>query len=111
MKATLQFIWLEVADLTRSREFYAHRLGWPVVEESEAYVSFDLHGPRLYLAVGQPRPAGMYLAVAVPDVDALYERLVAAGMEVAPPQDEGWARYIEITDPDGYPLLMLTPAE
>ena len=69
-----------------------------------------LAGALLYLAPGYPAPGNMYLAVAVPDIDLLYQHLLELGEDVSSPEDEGWARYIEMTDPDGYRLLLLTPA-
>ena len=108
---TLQFIWLETADLDRAATFYGEILGFPLTERTEAFIVVDLSGPQLYLAAGDPRPGSMYLAIAVPDIDLLYERMLEGGLKVASPQDEGWARYIEITDPDGYRLLFLTPTE
>ena len=107
----LHFLWLEVSDLARSTIFYRDHVGLKVTEENEAFITLDMGQPQLYLAVGEPRPASMYLALAVADVDALYARLQQAGAEVTPPQDEGWARYIEFTDPDGYRWLALTPTE
>ncbi len=105
----LHFLWLEVADLPRSTQFYGTILGLPILETTEAFTLVDLGNTRLYLAAGQPLPANMYLAIAVPDIDALYQQLLEAGLKVSSPQDEGWARYIEYVDPDGYRLLLLTP--
>jgi catechol 2,3-dioxygenase-like lactoylglutathione lyase family enzyme len=107
----LHFVWLEVSNLARSREFYAETLGLPVQENGDQFLMVSLEGASLYLAPGYPTPGNMYLAVAVPDIDKLYQHLLEQGEEVVSPQDEGWARYIEMTDPDGYRLLLLTPAE
>ncbi len=109
IQPTLQFLWLEVADLARAAEFYGDVLGLPIVETTDAFIVADLVSTQLYLALGQPRPASMYLALAVPDIDLLYQRMLEAGLKVHSPQDEGWARYIEYQDPDGYRLLLLTP--
>ena len=107
----LQFVWLEVSDLARAREFYGETLGLPVQETGGEFLMVSLAGAFLYLAPGYPTPGNMYLAIAVPDIDLLYQHLLEQGEEVASPEDEGWARYIEMTDPDGYRLLLLTPAE
>jgi catechol 2,3-dioxygenase-like lactoylglutathione lyase family enzyme len=47
----------------------------------------------------------------VSDVDALYERLVAAGCPIAaPPRDAEWGeRFFHITDPDGHELSFARP--
>jgi predicted enzyme related to lactoylglutathione lyase len=107
----LHFVWLEVDDLTRSRDFYVEVLQLPLRESGDEFVAVGLGKTTLYLAPGRPQFASMYLAIAAPDIDQLYQRLLEHGVDVAPPQDEGWARYIEMTDPDGYRLLLLTPAE
>ena len=107
----LHFVWLEVADVARSRAFYEDILQLPIAESREEFVAVSLGETSLYLAPGQPRPASIYLAIAVSDIDALYQHLVDAGKAVSSPQDEGWARYIELTDPDGYRLYLLTPAQ
>ena len=107
----LHFVWLEVKDVARARAFYEDLLQLPIAESREEFVAVSLGETSLYLAAGQPRPASMYLAIAVPDIDALYQHLLEQGEDVSSPQDEGWARYIEMTDPDGYQLYLLTPAE
>ena len=107
----LQFIWIEVSDLARSREFYSQTLGFSTQDNDEAFSVVTLAGAQLYLAPGNPSPGNMYLAIAVSDVDALYQRLLEQGVTLAAPVDEGWARYIELNDPDGYHLLILTPNE
>ena len=108
---TLHFVWLEVSDLARAKDFYGNQLGFPIQEDEESFVMVDLQDASLYLAPGSPTPGNMYLAIAVADIDLLYQRLLEQGVDASPPADEGWARYIEITDPDGYRLLLLTPAE
>ena len=107
----LQFVWLQVADLARTRNFYNDTLGLPVNEPGGDFIVVDLGETSLYLAAGNPQPASMYLAIAVPDIDILYQQLLEQGLDIESPQDEGWARYIELTDPDGYRLLLLTPAD
>jgi len=108
---SLHFVWLEVSDLSRSRFFYGDKLGFSVDESNDAFIVASLGASSLYLAQGQPAAASMYLAIAVPDIDLLYQRLLARGVKAPTPTDEGWARYIELTDPDGYRLLLLTVDE
>jgi catechol 2,3-dioxygenase-like lactoylglutathione lyase family enzyme len=47
----------------------------------------------------------------VSDVDALYRRAVAAGLEPSgPPRDAEWGeRYFHLTDPDGHELSFARP--
>lgn len=107
----LHFVWLEVADLARSQEFYQDVLQLPVEEPGGEFIMVDLGKVSLYLAIGHPQPASMYIAIAVPDIDLLYQHLLELGENVASPKDEGWARYIELQDPDGYRLLLHTPTD
>jgi len=108
---SLHFVWLEVSDLPRSRSFYGDELGFSVDESNDAFIVVSLGASSLYLAQGRPTPTSMYLAIAVPDIDQLYQRLLERGMDAPSPTDEGWARYIELADPDGYRLLLLTVNE
>lgn len=108
---SLHFVWLEVSDLSRSRSFYGDELGFSIDESNDAFSIVSLGASALYLAKGRPTPTNMYLAIAVPDIDLLYQRLLELGMDAPSPTDEGWARYIELADPDGYRLLLLTVNE
>ena len=56
-------------------------------------------------------PRGVKVAVEVDDVDALYERVLDAGVEVVDPiTDRPWNhRNFEIADPSGLPLVFFTP--
>ena len=111
---SLHFLWLEVTDLRTSVDFYRETLGFPVQEDVPgatpgAFAIVHLAQTRIYLAPGAPRGMGMHIAIAVPDVDALHQRLVAHGVKAPPVLDEGWARYINLLDPDGYRLYLLRP--
>lgn len=106
---TLQFVWLTVKDIKRALQFYGDTLGFPVQRSNDAFGIVQLGEMALYLAAGEATPGNMYLAIAVPDIDSFSQHLQAQGVFAGYPIDEGWARYIEITDPDGYRLLILTP--
>ncbi|RME85101.1 MAG: VOC family protein [Caldilineae bacterium] len=105
----LAFIWLEVSDLQRAVEFYRGPLGLPVQEPRQNLAIVHLGNTRIYLAAGTPREGGMYLALSFADVDALHRRLQEYDIPAKPPIDEGWARYIDVTDPDGHRLLLMGP--
>jgi catechol 2,3-dioxygenase-like lactoylglutathione lyase family enzyme len=47
------------------------------------------------------------------DIDGLYERLVAAGIEPqAPPRDAAWGeRFFHVTDPDGHEISFAWPVK
>lgn len=110
---SLHFLWLEVTDLQRSVDFYRETLGFPVQGDPGPFAIVHLGRAPLYLAPGAPRGLGLYIAIAVPDIEAMYRRLSERRYPTSPPVDEGWARYLNVTDPDGYRLILLqpTPAE
>ncbi len=107
----LHFVWLEVSDLERSIDFYRETLGLVVQEDTDRFAIVKLTNSKLYLAPGRPLGMNMYIAIAVSNIDIMHERLIDHNMNVNAPTDEGWARYINLIDPDGYRLLLLEPAE
>jgi uncharacterized glyoxalase superfamily protein PhnB len=49
------------------------------------------------------RRAEQWIGVWVDDVDAMYERVTAAGVAVDPPEDKPYGvRILTVTDPEGY---------
>ncbi len=105
----LQFLWLLVQNLRSSVDFYRDVLGFPVQDEVGNFAVVHLANSQLYLAPGQPAGEGLQIAIAVPDVDALQQRLSAHQINLSAPVDAGWARYLELNDPDGYHLILLQP--
>jgi catechol 2,3-dioxygenase-like lactoylglutathione lyase family enzyme len=104
---------LEVSDLDAARTFYRDLLGfeetlygegregryWYLIGES---ARLGLWTPQVGLAGGRGG-AHVHFAFSVPDteLDALRERIVAAGGEVEGPIRLGPGRAIYVTDPDG----------
>lgn len=107
---SLHFIWLEVSESRRSIDFYRKTLGFSVQDDHDSFAIVHLANTKLYLAPGTPLGMNMYIAISVPDIDTMHQRLLDHNIPVGPPIDEGWARYINIIDPDGYRLLLLEPA-
>ncbi len=128
MSAQLQAIGLVVSDLAASLRFY-RTLGLPIPEgaESEDHVDLALEGgvqlmwdtvdlvrsvlPDWAAPSGSSRVA---LAFALPDpgaVDALYDKLVAAGYHGhKAPWDAFWGqRYAIVRDPDGNGVDLFAP--
>ncbi|MCO6450215.1 MAG: VOC family protein [Caldilineales bacterium] len=103
------FIWLEVGDLPTSVDFYRQVLGFPVQDESGTFGVVHLEHGQVYLSPGTPKPFSGYIAIAVPDVERLRQRLLAHGLPVTEVIDEGWAQYINVIDPNGYRLILLQP--
>ena len=127
-----------MSDLDTSLGFYVGVVGFAVVFErrAERFAYLDLEGASVMLqeAAGpgrrfrtalleRPFGRGINLQVAVADVDALHDRLVAAGVDPLVPLEERWYevdvlhpapgwprqgstrvgnRQLVVADPDGY---------
>ena len=105
----LQFLWLQVQNLRSSVDFYRDTLGFPVQDEFDNFAVVHLANSQIYLAPGPPASGCLQIAIAVPDVDALRQRLSTHQIYLSAPTDAGWARYLEMNDPDGYHLILLQP--
>ncbi|MGO4405513.1 VOC family protein [Bosea sp. RAF48] len=119
MEQRLTLVTLGVADLERSRRFYA-ALGWNEIEPRQGSVAFfQLNGiglslfPRTELAKDAQVPdgaagfAGITLAHNLrseAEVDAVFAEMVAAGATaVKKPQKVFWGGYSSyVADPDGH---------
>jgi uncharacterized protein len=119
MKLRISVVSLGVADLERSRAFYADGLKLqPRPESSEQAVFFQLHGAWLSLferkrlaelARVSPEGSGFQGFVLShnvstrEDVDIVLEEAVQAGAElVRPPEDGSYGRIGYFADPDGF---------
>ena len=112
----LDVVFLEVNSLGESVEFYRDALGFELVSlEAEAEPPLaTLRAGALRVMLAEQlltmarRGRGVHFLFGVADVDGYYERLRAAGVEVAPPADEGWGgRFITCEDPDRYRLFFV----
>jgi catechol 2,3-dioxygenase-like lactoylglutathione lyase family enzyme len=117
---------LFVSDLARSRAWY-EALGFRLVREYGDWqmlalgdnildLQGDAHataGPHYFTPdIGRwPRGTGVEISIEVDDVDGLYARALALGVDVVKPiQDRPWgARDFRVADPDGYFLRFTTP--
>ena len=55
------------------------------------------------------RGRGVHFFLGVEDVDIFHGQLIARGLDVKPPADEGWGgRFVTIEDPDKYRLFFVT---
>jgi lactoylglutathione lyase len=122
----MTFVEFFVSDVERSIAFY-ERLGLRVLRRWEDWVrlglgdSFitlqgDAHavkGPHYFTPdIGHsPRGTGVEIVFEVDDVDAVYARAQAGGLNVVKPiQDREWkARDFRVADPDGYFVRFTTP--
>ncbi len=102
--------------LAESKAFYTEQLGFGVTFENDFYLllhtpnrtaqlSFLLPNHPTQQAIFQPafQGKGVYLTIEVEDVDAVYDKLKKAGVEMAIDlRDEPWGdRHFAIVDPNG----------
>jgi lactoylglutathione lyase len=105
----LSLVVLRSRDLDRAQAFYG-ALGLSFVRHAHGngpvHLASDSGGRvfELYpLAEEASATSGVWIGFCVPDVDAAYAELVAAGgTSVAPPKDSPWGRRVVVADPDGH---------
>jgi len=102
-------------DIQRSLEFY-RALGLDLVGTYDAgrFVTLRLGTHMLNLSEEPAADSVRFwgrVIVYVADVDALYQRVVEAGLKPsAPPRDARWGeRYFHISDPDGHEFSFARP--
>jgi catechol 2,3-dioxygenase-like lactoylglutathione lyase family enzyme len=113
----LDLLFLEVNSLHDSVEFYRDSLGFELhtlTEETEPPMA-TLNAGRLRVMLAEQlltmarRGRGVHLFFGVTDVDEYYEQLLARGLVLAAPRDEGWGgRFVTLEDPDRYRLFFVT---
>jgi predicted enzyme related to lactoylglutathione lyase len=113
----LEFIFLEVNNLEESLQFYSGQLGLEIDKydpDSEPPM-VKLRAGSLKITLAQNletmlrRGRGVNFFVGVEDVDSYYRELVARGVHIYPPADEGWGgRFITLQDPDKYRFFFVT---
>ena len=106
--------------VSESRDFYTRYFAGKVVFDCGWYVSVEFGTAQLSLQFMQPQnaspacnTAGLTYNFKVEDVDAEYEKLQAAGMEIAaPPEDHPWGdRGFAVQDPNGVMLYVYSDRE
>ena len=106
---------LATHDMKRAVRFY-RLLELPLIHggEDAGFTSFRA-GDNFLNLIAQPAERRWSwwgrLIFYIPEVDALYARLVAAGVRPeSPPRDAPWGeRFFHITDPDGHELSIAWP--
>ena len=111
----LNFILLHTTDIAKARAFYVDVLGMAVESETPAFLQVTGSSePGLSLALTAREPgvatAGRVLWWQVDDIEALRDRLAAAGVRItAEPQDEPFGRTLSFADPEGNILSAFKP--
>ena len=112
---------LAVSSVSRSMKFYSEILGFTIVVDAAPDFALVRVGGKgggtigllaLQHAVGgkvrrvtPAMRAGAHVELSTGDLDGLYERLRARGVQFdGPPHDEAWERAACARDPDGYAL-------
>ncbi|MEM8737803.1 MAG: VOC family protein [Planctomycetota bacterium] len=99
---------LNVADMTRSLDFYVGKLGFTNAEwgnENFTHVSRD--GCGLYLCRGGQGQAGTWVWVGIEDARAVHDDLASQGVIIRqPPTNQPWALEVHVEDPDGHVLRL-----
>lgn len=124
MKPRLNIVTLGVADLQKSRQFYADAFGWTPANGSDENIAFLNHGGiilALYPMEGLAEDAGVpversgfsgvTLAINTEtreELDKLYQKALAAGAKpLIAPRDTFWGGYdCYFADPDGHPWVI-----
>ncbi len=112
---SISAVTLATHDMARAVRFY-RSLGFSLRYggEDSAFTSFFVGTSHLNL-IGQPKDRQWSwwgrVIFYVADVDALYERAVAKGLDPnSTPRDAEWGeRYFHLTDPDGHQLSFAKP--
>jgi catechol 2,3-dioxygenase-like lactoylglutathione lyase family enzyme len=103
------YVYADVSDLARSKQFYGETLGWKLNTDEPAVAGFWFGSG--YLVARQDERAaserryagGMHVAVRVDDLDAQHALLRARGVAVSEIHARPWGeRNFRFTDPDGY---------
>lgn len=112
---SISAVTLATHDMARAVRFYG-ALGFPLRYggASASFSSFSAGNGCLNITTeGSERDWSWWgrIIFHVADVDLLYDRALAAGLQPqAPPRDATWGeRYFHITDPDGHELSFATP--
>ncbi|PKB70472.1 MAG: glyoxalase [SAR202 cluster bacterium Io17-Chloro-G6] len=112
---SISAVTLAVAEMSRSVDFYRNKVGLEILYGGDAasFSSFKVGEGYLNLILGSKGPVTWWgrLIFHVDDVDALYQRLVQAGLTPATePADASWGeRYFHIDDPDSHELSFAKP--
>jgi catechol 2,3-dioxygenase-like lactoylglutathione lyase family enzyme len=103
------YVAAHVADLARSKQFYAAKLGWKLETDEPTVAGMRFGSGYLVLlldaeAGGHGRFAGgMHVAVQVESIEAEHARLAAAGVAVSDIVSQPWGeKNFTFKDPDGY---------
>lgn len=123
MKCTQYYPVIMTADVASSARFFTKHLGFEPVYQDESYVHLQMpDDPAVNLAIlqgdhatipaqGRGRSTGLLLNFEVEDVDAIHDRLTAAGLRpILPLRSEDFGqRHFILQGPEGVLIDVITP--
>jgi len=107
-------------DASTLADFYRRTLGLPMKDEVHervpphygceiAGLHFAIHPSPDWPGERTPNGQSPVLVFHSSDVHAVYERLLAHGVDATPPFDHGFATLVAFRDPDGNNVQVMTP--
>ena len=111
------FVSLQVRDLDASKNFYMKHLGFVLAKMSPpgavlfdtSPIAFAIRKPMIDLSASERMGWGVSIWLACDDADAFHERLMAAGVTLLTPLQNGpFGRFFTFRDPDGYAVTLHT---
>jgi uncharacterized protein len=106
--ARIDYVELSVADLARSKAFYAGAFGWRLTDYGPTYCGFSDGRLEGGFTTGQtPNPGGPLVILYADDLAGMQRRVEAAGGTIVKPifAFPGGRRF-HFQDPDGYELAV-----
>lgn len=104
----IDYIEMNVADLSRSKAFYGQAFGWTFKDYGPTYCEFaDGRLTGGFTTNGTPTPGGPLVIVYTDDLAAAHRRVEAAGGHISkPPFSFPGGRRFHFLDLDGYELAV-----
>ena len=106
----IDYIELNVADISRSKAFYGNAFGWTFKDYGPSYCEFaDGRLTGGFTTHGTPKPGGPLVILYADDLPGMQRRVEAAGGQIAQPIfDFPGGQRFHFLDPDGYELAVWT---
>ena len=110
MDLRIELIPVPVTDTDRAKDFYTRLVGFNAdhdhrVHENLRFVQLTPPGSACSIVIGegttQMSPGTQSIQVVTEDTRAVYERLIANGVEATEPEEMPWGIFTHFRDPDG----------
>ncbi len=108
---SINYVEFDVAEMARTKRFYGEAFGWTFTDYGPDYCEFSDGHMTGGFTIGEVTPGGPLVVLYGDDLDALQQRVTAAGgRTVKPVFDFPGGKRFHFTDPDGYELAVWTAA-